>query len=105
MAEAIKIVAGLYADKILESSAERDESYPDLLALYDAGTPLERRLFEMFFKSRRNAVQGMFHNNIEYAFESGLDALHRDLGAIKYMAEQLRDGGKQPRRSKFKPTE
>jgi hypothetical protein len=91
MAEAIQIVAGLYADKILASPVEGGESYPDLLTLYEAGTPLERRLSEMFFKSRRNAVQGMFHNNTEYAFESGLDALHRDLGAIKYMAEQLRD--------------
>ena len=48
MAEAIKIVAGLYKDKVIPKPASYAYSFPDLLTFHDAPTVVEQKLFVMF---------------------------------------------------------
>jgi hydroxylamine dehydrogenase len=90
MAEAIRIVAALYKDDILKKPDSYEFSFPDLLAFHDAPTPIEQRLFVMFFEHRMRAFQGTFHANPDYAIWYGWSELQRDLVEIKYMGEALR---------------
>ena len=93
MAEAISLAAGLYGDMIIERPVDDEHTYPDLLGLYDASTPLERRLFSMFFRSRSTAIHGMFHASPDHAYIFGLESLRLDLIEIKDIAERLRRKG------------
>ncbi len=90
LAEAIRIVAGLYKDGILEKPANYAYPFPDLLTFHDAPTPIEQRLFVMHLKHRMRAFQGVFHANPDYALWYGWSEMVRDLSEIKYMAEELR---------------
>ena len=90
MAEAIRVIAGLYGDKVLSKQESYEFSFPDLLTFYDAPTPIEQRLFVMFLKHRMRAFQGAFHSNPDYALWYGWSALKQDLTEIKYMAEELK---------------
>lgn len=90
MAEAIRIIAGLYADGILEKPEGYAHAFPDLLTFHDAPTVIEQRLFEMFLKHRMRAFQGTFHSNPDYALWYGWSELRRDITDIKEMAETLR---------------
>jgi hypothetical protein len=88
LAEAIRIVAALYADGVV-SKPDR-YAYPDLLTFHDAPTPVEQRLFEMHLKHRMRAFQGTFHANPDYALWYGWSEMVRDLSEIKEMAKGLR---------------
>ena len=90
LAEAIRIVAGLYKDNILESPWNYPYSFPDLLAVHDARTQIEERLYLMFLRHRMNAFQGAFHGNPDYAFQRGLSAMKQELAGIRAMDEELR---------------
>ena len=90
LAEAIRIVAGLYEDGILKKPEGYAYAFPDLLAFHDAPTHIEQRLFEMHLKHRMRAFQGVFHANPDYALWYGWSEMVRDLTAIKEMAEELR---------------
>ena len=90
MAEAIRVVAGLYKDGILSKPESYEFAFPDLLTFQDAPTPIEQKLFVMFSEHRMRAFQGTFHNNPDYSLWYGWSALQRDLTEIKYMAENLR---------------
>jgi hydroxylamine dehydrogenase len=90
MAEAIRIVAGLYQDKILARPENYAYDYPDLLTFRDSPTPIEQRLFVMFLEHRNRSFQGAFHNSPDYAFWYGWSEMKQDLTAIKSMAEELR---------------
>jgi hypothetical protein len=92
MAEAIRLVAGLYKDGILAKPKTYDYPFPDLLTFQDAPTPIETRLFVMFFEHRGRAFQGMFHASPDYAWWYGYSELQRDLTDLKYMAEEMRKG-------------
>jgi hydroxylamine dehydrogenase len=92
MAEAIRIVAGLYKDGVLAKPKTYDYAFPDLLTFQDAPTPIETRLFIMFFEHRGRAFQGMFHASPDYTWWYGYSELQRDLTDVKYMAEELRKG-------------
>ncbi|MFQ6034149.1 MAG: multiheme c-type cytochrome [Candidatus Bipolaricaulia bacterium] len=91
LAEAIRIVAGLYQDGILTKPEGYEFAYPDLLTFHEAGTPIEQRLFKMFLKHRMRAFQGAFHANPDYAFWYGWAELRSDLTEIRAMAEELRE--------------
>ena len=91
LAEAIRLVAGLYADGLLEKPATYAHAFPDLLTFHDAPTPIEQRLFEMHLKHRMRAFQGAFHANPDYALWYGWSEMIRDLAAIREMAGSLRD--------------
>jgi hypothetical protein len=92
LAEAIRVVAGLYADGVLEKPAAYASAFPDLLTFHDAPTPIEQRLFQMHLEHRMRAFQGTFHANPDYALWYGWSEMVRDLGDIRAMASELRAG-------------
>jgi hypothetical protein len=90
LAEAIRIVAQLYEDGVLEQPESYAYAFPDLLTFHDAPTAIEQRLFEMHLKHRMRAFQGAFHANPDYALWYGWSEMVRDLSDIERMAEELR---------------
>ncbi len=90
MAEAIRIVAGLYEDGVLTKPEHYASNFPDLLAFHDAPTPIENRLFVMHLKHRMRAFQGTFHMNPDYALWYGWSEMQQDLTDIRAMAEEMR---------------
>jgi hypothetical protein len=90
LAAAIRVVAGLYSDGVLEKPEAYAHPFPDLLAFQDAPTVVEQRLFEMHLEHRMRAFQGIFHSNPDYAFWYGWSEMVRDLAEIRERAEQLR---------------
>ena len=94
LAEAIREIAALYKDGILDKPATYAYAFPDLLAFHDAPTPIEQKLFEMHLEHRMRAFQGLFHANPDYALWYGWSAMVRDLSEIKEMALELRHAKK-----------
>jgi hypothetical protein len=90
LAEAIRIVAALYADGVLQKPDGYAYPFPDLLAFHDAPTPIEQTLFEMHLKHRMRLFQGTFHANPDYALWYGWSEMIRDLADIEREAEELR---------------
>jgi hypothetical protein len=94
LAEAIRTVAALYSDGVLEKPAGYAHAFPDLLTFHDAPTPIEQRLFEMHLEHRMRAFQGVFHANPDYALWYGWSEMVRDLSDIERMAEEMRAGAR-----------
>ncbi len=94
MAEAIRIVAALYKDGILEKPKNYAYAFPDLLTFHDAPRPIEQKLFVMFLKHRMRTFQGTFHANPDYALWYGWSEMRMDLSEIKTRAEELRKNHK-----------
>jgi hydroxylamine dehydrogenase len=90
MAEAIRIIAGLYSEGILKKPEAYAYPFPDLLTFHDAPTVIEQELFLMFLEHRMRTFQGTFHGNPDYALWYGWSEMQRDLTEIKTMAEELR---------------
>ncbi len=90
MAEAIRIVADLYKDGLLQKPKNYAYPFPDLLTFHDAPTQIEQRLFLMFLKHRMRTFQGTFHANPDYAFWYGWSEMTRDLTDIRAMDKELR---------------
>jgi hypothetical protein len=90
MAQAIRVVAGLYQDGLLRKPKGYAQAYPDLLAFHDAPTVIEQKLFVMFLKHRMRAFQGSFHQNPDYSLWYGWSEMVRDLTEIKARARELR---------------
>ena len=90
LAEAIRIIAGLYEDGILETPESYAYAFPDLLTFHDAPTVIEQRLFEMHLKHRMRAFQGVFHANPDYALWYGWSEMVRDLSEIEEKAAEMR---------------
>lgn len=95
MAEAIREVAALYEEGVLEQPENYASAFPDLLTFHDAPTPIENRLFTMHLKHRMRAFQGTFHNNPDYALWYGWNEMVQDLTEIKAMAEEMREKHRQ----------
>ena len=91
MAEAIRLVADLYRDNILDTPQVYENPFPDLLTFHDAQTPIEQRLFVMFFKHRMRAFQGVFHANPDYALWYGWSEMQQDVVEIRAMAREMRE--------------
>ncbi len=90
LADAIRIIAGLYEDGVLPKPEGYAYAFPDLLTFHDAPTPIEQRLFVMHLEHRMRAFQGVFHANPDYALWYGWSEMVRDLADIKEMAAELR---------------
>jgi ribosomal protein S20 len=88
MAEAIEIVADLYAKGIIKPE-EGKAAYPDVLTFYDAITPIEQTLYVMFLEHRMRAFQGAFHMNPDYVTWYGLAEMKKDLVEIKHEAARM----------------
>ncbi len=95
LAEAIRVIAGLYKDGVLEQPESYAYPFPDLLTFHDAPTPIEQKLFVMHLKHRMRAFQGTFHANPDYALWYGWSEMVRDLTEIKTMASELREKAKE----------
>jgi hypothetical protein len=96
MAEAIRVVTGLYKDGLLKQPKTYAYAYPDLLTFHDAPTVIEQKLFVMFLEHRMRTFQGTFHANPDYALWYGWSALRRDLTEIKELAAGLREKAGKP---------
>ena len=90
MAEAIRIVAGLYQDGVIAKPKEYAFAFPDLLTFHDAPTAVEQKLFVMFLEHRMRTFQGTFHANPDYALWYGWSEMRQDLAEIKREAAELR---------------
>ena len=91
LAQAIRIIAGLYQDGTLEKPESYAYAFPDLLTFHDAPTAIEQTLFEMHLKHRMRAFQGAFHSNPDYALWYGWSEMVRDLTEIETMAAEMRE--------------
>jgi len=91
LAEAIREIAALYKDGILEKPESYASGFPDLLTFHDAPTPIEQTLFEMHLKHRMRAFQGAFHQNPDYSLWYGWSEMIRDLTEIRHMAKDMRE--------------
>jgi hypothetical protein len=90
MAEAIKIVAGLYKDGIVPQPKNYTYAFPNLLTFHDAPTVVEQKLFVMYLEHRMRTFQGTFHASPDYALWYGWSEMQRDLTEIRELAEQMR---------------
>jgi len=90
MAEAIRIIAGLYQDGVLAKPDNYAYAFPDLLTFHDAPTTIEQTLFVMFLKHRMRAFQGTFHANPDYALWYGWSEMQQDLTEIRTLAMEMR---------------
>jgi hydroxylamine dehydrogenase len=90
MAEAIRIIAGLYRDGVLKQPKSYAYKLPDLLAFHDAPTSIEQKLYLMFMEHRMRTFMGSFHANPDYALWYGWAQMRSGLTEIKEMAADLR---------------
>jgi hypothetical protein len=90
LAEAIREVAALYRDGLLEPPDDYPADFPDLLHFHDAPTTVEQTLFVMYLEHRMRAFQGTFHANPDYALWYGWSEMVRDLTAIREASAELR---------------
>jgi len=90
LAEAIRVVAGLYKDGVLAKPENYAYAFPDLLTFHDAPTVIEQKLFVMHLEHRMRAFQGTFHANPDYALWYGWSEMRRDLTEIKELAAEMR---------------
>ena len=90
MAEAVRVVADLYKDGVIEKPESYAYPFPDILTFHDAPTPVEQRLFVMFLEHRMRTFQGAFHANPDYALWYGWSEMKMDLAEIKSSAQELR---------------
>jgi hydroxylamine dehydrogenase len=94
MAEAIRIVAGLYKDGLLPKPKNYAYPFPDLLTFHDAPTVVEQKLFVMYLEHRMRTFQGTFHSSPDYALWYGWSEMQRDLTEIKELAADIRRTGR-----------
>jgi hydroxylamine dehydrogenase len=90
MAEAIRIVAGLYKDGVLAKPKNYTYPFPNLLTFHDAPTVIEQKLFVMYLEHRMRTFQGTFHASPDYAMWYGWSEMQRDLTEIKELAADMR---------------
>ena len=90
MAEAIRVVAGLYKDAVLEKPKNYSYAFPNLLTFHDAPTVVEQKLFVMYLEHRMRTFQGTFHASPDYAMWYGWSEMQRDLTEIRELAAEMR---------------
>jgi hypothetical protein len=89
MAEAIRVVQGLYKDGVL-IKPEGWTMAPDLLQFYEARSSVEQDLYVMFLEYRMRAFEGAFHMNPDYMHWYGWAPMKETLQKIKDEAAKLR---------------
>lgn len=90
MADAIRIVDGLYSEGVLPRPSENPPSFPDLLASCKWPNPLEEKLSTMFLKYRLIMLHGAFHTNPDFTTNNGWVKLRSGYEEIERMAQDLR---------------
>jgi hydroxylamine dehydrogenase len=92
MAEGITTVAKLYDEKLILPQPDQPYAYPDILTFYDASTPIEQTLYEMFMEHRMRTFQGAFHMNPDYQHWYGWAPMNKDMAEIRAEAQRVRQG-------------
>ncbi|MGH9498737.1 MAG: multiheme c-type cytochrome [Terriglobales bacterium] len=87
LAQAIRIVAGLYKDGFVQSPPLR--KFPWLTRFDTPPTVIEQKLETIYF-DRMPAFHGVFHNSPKYAINQGVAKMERDLVQIKALEAELR---------------
>jgi hydroxylamine dehydrogenase len=90
MAEAIRVVASLYKDGVLEKPKNYSYAFPNLLTFHDAPTVIEQKLFVMYLEHRMRTFEGTFHASPDYAMWYGWSEMQRDLTEIRELADTMR---------------
>jgi hydroxylamine dehydrogenase len=90
LAEAVRSIAALYKEGILQRPKAYTYAFPDLLAFHDAPTVIEQKLFVMYLEHRMRTFQGTFHASPDYAMWYGWSEMQRSLSEIKEMAADLK---------------
>ncbi|MHC1729969.1 MAG: multiheme c-type cytochrome [Syntrophobacteraceae bacterium] len=90
LAEGIRQVAALYQDGILKKPESYSYAFPDLLAMHDASTTIELKLFTLFHEYRMRTFQGAFHCSPDYTFWYGWGSMQKCLVEIKERAAEMR---------------
>lgn len=90
LAEAVRIVAELYEEEILEQPGDYEFAFPDLLTFHDSPSPIENHLFRMYQEHRMRAFQGAFHASPGHALWEGWSRMVQDLAEIRAAAAELR---------------
>lgn len=97
MADAINMVAGLYADGILTKPDNYLFAYPDFFYFMRTGggnleqaSHIEQVLFQMYMKHRMKTYQAFFHVNPDYAYWYGWAMMTKDFAEIREKAETMR---------------
>lgn len=90
MAGAIRVVAGLYKDGVLQKPKNYSYAFPNLLTFHDAPTVIEQKLFVMYLEHRMRTFEGTFHQSPDYAMWYGWSEMQRDLTEIKELADTMR---------------
>lgn len=89
MADAIRVVQGLYQDGTLKKPADWAFA-PDLLQFYEAKSSVEQDLYVMFLEYRMRAFEGAFHMNPDYMHWYGWAPMKETLQKIKDEAAKMR---------------
>lgn len=89
LAEAIRVLAALYQDGILQKG-NQPYAFPWLTSFDPPATPIEQKLQTMYHLHRSRAFHGAFHNSPKYEIEYGLRPMQQDLVEIKTLSEQMR---------------
>jgi hypothetical protein len=89
MAEAVRVVDGLYADGILPQTADGPK-HTDLLLFYESPTEIEQELYRMFLFHRQKAFQGAIHANPDYMHWFGWAPMKSSFRRIQQLAAELR---------------
>lgn len=90
MAEAIRTVADLYRDGVLQKPKNYVYPFPDVLTFDNAPTVIEQKLFVMMMEYRMRTFQGAFHSSPDYAMWYGCSEMERDLTEIDSLAVAMR---------------
>ena len=90
MAQAVRIVDGLYADGILPLT-EDGPKHTDLLLFYDSPTEIEQELYRMFLFHRQKAFQGAIHVNPDYTHWYGWAPMKSSMQRIEALAQEMRE--------------
>jgi hypothetical protein len=88
LAQAIRIVAGLYKEGLVPPPPQRD--FPWLTRFDTPPTVIEQKLETMYFEHRMPAIHGVFHNSAKYGIENGYAKMQQDLVEIKSLDAELR---------------
>jgi len=89
LAEAIRIMADLYKDKLLAAPL-KGRDFPWLTRFDAPPTEIEQTMDKMYQIDRMRAFQGAFHGSPKYALADGLSQMQKDLDNIKELAAQMR---------------
>lgn len=89
MAEAIRVVQGLYKDGVLAKPADWAFA-PDLLQFYEAKSAIEQDLYVMFLEYRMRTFEGAFHMNPDYMHWYGWAPMKETLQKVKDEAAKLK---------------